>query len=74
MGAQMSHLPYYGEDEAHVESVEYFEDVLNQDDTISIEELEADEQSEMSRAGLDDLTPVDTFLNLNGESRFITEI
>lgn len=49
-------------------------DILDQEDTVSLEELEDTEQSQMDRAGLDDLTPVDTFINMNGESRFVTEI
>lgn len=50
------------------------EDVLNQEDTISLEDLEADEHSEFSAAGFDEQTPVDTFIRMNGDNRYVTEI
>lgn len=85
----MSHIPYFDEDHAIVvrdgttpPSVLDFEydasglswDILDQEDTLSLEDLEDIPQTEMERAGIDDLTPADTFLNMNGDSRFITEI
>lgn len=52
----------------------YDEDVMAQADTISIEELEPREKSQMEVAGLDDLTPVDTFIQMNGDARYVTEM
>lgn len=51
-----------------------YEDVYDQDDNISLDELEPNEQSQMERAGVDPLTPVDGFINMNGDKTFITEI
>ena len=50
-----------------------YEDVYDQDDNISLEELEPYEQSQMERAGVDPLTPVDGFISMNGDKAFITE-
>lgn len=49
------------------------EDVYDLDETVSLEELEPYEQSQMERAGIDPLTPVDGFINMNGDTAFITE-
>lgn len=50
------------------------EDVLDEVDTISIEELEGAEQDQLSTAGIDGLTAVDTFLNLQGDKTFVTDL
>lgn len=49
-------------------------DVLNRPDTISLEELETPEQSQMDRAGIMNATSVDTFIGLNGDTAYVTEI
>lgn len=49
------------------------EDVYDLGETVSLEELEPYEQSQMGRAGVDPLTPVDGFINMNGDTAFITE-
>ena len=38
-----------------------------------LEELETQHTSSMNRAGMDDLTPVDTFLRANGDYVYITQ-
>lgn len=50
------------------------EDALNRDDTVSLDELEAHEPSQMSKAGIDDMTPVDTFIKMNGSNAYVTEL
>jgi hypothetical protein len=50
-----------------------YEDVYDQNDLISLDELEPYEQSQMERAGVDPMTPVDGFINMNGDTAFITE-
>jgi hypothetical protein len=50
------------------------EDVLNRPDTISLEELETTEQSQMDRAGIMNETAADTFIGLNGDKIYVTEI
>ena len=49
-------------------------DVLNRPDTISLEELETTEQSQMDRAGIMNETAADTFIGLNGDKIYVTEI
>lgn len=57
----MAHIPYYSED------------ALDQAVTISLEQLRQDnEPSEQQLAGIDDLTPVDTFIKGNGEAFYVT--
>jgi hypothetical protein len=48
------------------------EDVLNQRDTISIEELRDHELTAQELAGIDDLTPTDTFMKINGDTAYVT--
>lgn len=55
------------------EQILSYEDVYDQDDNISLDELEPYEQSQMERAGVDPLTPVDGYINMNGDTAFITE-
>lgn len=50
------------------------EDVLNQHDTISLSELDEFEHDEMTIAGIDELTPVDTFLDMQGDRTYVTTI
>ena len=38
------------------------------------DQLPEDEPTEMDRAGIDPLTPVDTFIAMNGTTRYIGEI
>jgi len=50
-------------------------DVLDQPDTISIEELgETIGNDPMTIAGVDELTPVDTFLEMQGDTTYVTKI
>jgi len=50
-------------------------DVLNADDTISLEELEENEPaSDFTTAGFSEVTEVDTFINMNGDTRYVTSI
>lgn len=48
-------------------------DALNQE-CISLDELEPVEQDQMNLAGIDPLTPVDGFLQMQGRTAFVTEI
>lgn len=51
------------------------EDVLNQDDTISIEELDQDVvESDLTRAGIAEVTSVDKFIQLNGDTHYVERI
>lgn len=51
------------------------EDALDQEDTISLEDLrEEDEVDQMRKAGVHEGTPVDTFINMNGDTAYVTEI
>lgn len=77
----MSHIPYYGEDDLIDFRGRVYpapeldaEDVLNQEDTVSLEELEDPAYDQMSRAGIDEQTATDTFLNMNGETRYVTDL
>jgi len=70
-------LTYTGEDGDTwtIGCVESGEDVLDQPETISIEELgEIIGNDQMTTAGVDDLTPVDTFLEMQGDTTYVTEI
>ena len=50
-------------------------DVLNQEDTISLEELEELETpTDFVTAGFAEETAVDTFINMNGATRYVTSI
>lgn len=51
-------------------------DALDQHDTVSLQELAREEQpdDQMKAAGIDDLTPVDTFMAMQGRNTFVTEI
>ncbi len=50
------------------------EDVLEQADTISIEDLrEPEPVCELTKAGIDPATPTDTMLSLQGSRAFVTE-
>lgn len=69
----MSHIPYYGEEFAD-EIGPASEDVLDQADTVYLNDLEVDEPSELARAGVDDLTPVDTFLAMQGDRTYVTHL
>jgi len=52
-------------------------DVLNEPDTISLDELRSEEgeydRDLMSLVGIDPLTPVDSFLAMQGRTSFLTE-
>jgi len=52
----------------------FSEDVLDQDDTISISEITDNDQTSFERAGFAERTAVDTFLNMNGDACFVTDI
>ena len=52
----------------------FSEDVLDQDDTISISEITDNDQTSFERAGFAERTRVDTFLNMNGDTFFVTDI
>jgi hypothetical protein len=43
------------------------------DNVVSLDDMECEAVSPLNRAGMDDLTPVDTFINANGDYIFITE-
>ena len=48
-------------------------DVLDSPDLVSLDDLTTPHTSSMNRAGMDDLTPVDTFLRANGDYVYITQ-
>lgn len=53
------------------------EDVLNQWDTISVQDLEEQEHepaSGFTTAGFAEETAVDTFIHMNGDTRYVTSI
>jgi len=49
-------------------------DVMDEHDTISIEELREEDYDQLSLAGVDDATPVDTFLDMQGRTSYVTEL
>ncbi len=53
------------------------EDVLDQLDTMSLEELADEWDADLlvnltTAAGIDDLTPVDTFIHMQGDTSFVS--
>lgn len=69
----MSHIPYY--EEYILEQIgPASDDVMDQSDTTSLSEIEEAEQDQLSTAGIDDLTAVDTFLNMQGDTTFVTDL
>lgn len=69
----MSHIPYYEED--ILEQIgPASDDVMDQSDTVSLSEIEETEQDQLSTAGVDDLTAVDTFLTMQGDTTFVTDL
>lgn len=51
-----------------------FDALLLEEDYDLFSELEPEVVSSINRAGVDDLTPVDKFFEMNGENIFITEV
>ena len=48
------------------------EDALDQAGTFSLELLREGEPDAQELAGIDDLTPVDTFIKMNGDNAYVT--
>jgi hypothetical protein len=75
----MAHIPYYEAPRAQTWGDVLMDirnpnstDVLDQADTFSLELLREGEPDAQELAGIDDLTPVDTFINLNGDKAYVT--
>lgn len=50
------------------------EDVMDETDTISIEELREDDYDQLSLAGVSEGTPVDKFLAMQGNTSYVSEL
>lgn len=58
----------------YVSEVNEDEDVYDLDDTVSLSEIMETPPSDFTLAGIDPLTPVDRFLEMNGNTAFITGV
>lgn len=50
------------------------EDALDQLDTVGLHEIEEIEPDQLAIAGVDHLTATDTFLNMQGDRTFVTDL
>lgn len=67
----MSNIPYYGEEDTYAEP---YIDIYDAYDRLSLQDYEPQPLSQRSIAGIDDLTPVDTFLSMQGDTTYVTEV